>query len=74
MKLMRLFFVALVALALSGASACVRVKPHQRENLANRALDQSPWPSIDRGDSHVFEVREGSTGASGNAGGGCGCN
>ncbi len=66
--------LALVILALVGAVGCVRVKPHQRENLANRALQQNPWPSVQRGDSHVFEVREGTGGATGNAGGGCGCN
>lgn len=56
------------------ASACVRVAPHQRETLAKRSMQQSPWPAVERVEQHVLEVREGSSGANGEAGGGCGCN
>lgn len=53
---------------------CVRVKPYQRETLSRPALQTSPWPGVERNDLHVLGVREGTRGATGNAGGGCGCN
>jgi hypothetical protein len=50
------------------------VKPYERENLADpiMAFDRDPVSSsyLD----HVFEAREGARGATGAAGGGCGCN
>lgn len=67
------------ALALCGSlSACAPiepwVKPYERENLADpiMAFDRAPVSSgyLD----HVYESREGARGASGSAGGGCGCN
>jgi hypothetical protein len=63
---------ALLALVL--AAACGRVRPWQRETLASPALEEPPWPAVHRGEQHVYEVREGSSGATGAAGGGCGCN
>jgi hypothetical protein len=59
------------ALALAG---CVRVRPHQRETLARPAMQSDPWPQLGRGSLHVYEVREGTGGGHGMAGGGCGCN
>jgi len=65
----------IVALCLVFAFAgCVRVKPYQRETLSKRELQASPWPAVERHDVHTHRVREGSNGAVGNAGGGCGCN
>ena len=50
------------------------VKPFERENLADpiMAFDRNPVSTsyLD----HVFESGEGSRGATGSAGGGCGCN
>jgi hypothetical protein len=50
------------------------VKPYERERLANpiMAWDRAPISTgyID----HVYENREASRGATGGAGGGCGCN
>ena len=69
----------LVATVLAGSlSACAPiqpwVKPYEREHLADpiMALDRNPVSSqyLD----HVFEAREGSRGATGGVGGGCGCN
>lgn len=50
------------------------VKPYQREHLADpiMALDRNPVSS--EFIEHVFESREGSRGATGGVGGGCGCN
>lgn len=56
------------------SSGCARVKPHQRERLAHPAMQGQVWPGMDAADEHVFEVREASKGATGRAGGGCGCN
>lgn len=63
-------------LALSGlsASGCVRVHAYQRENLAKRAMTNDKTPSEGRFQEHEREAREGATGGTGQAGGGCGCN
>ncbi len=68
----------LAAAAVAGLAAlaggCARVAPHQRELLARPGLQQPVWPGLDRGDQHMYRVREASTGATGAAAGGCGCN
>jgi hypothetical protein len=63
-----------VVLALVAASACARVKPHQRQNLARRAMDPAGDAGERKLDGHVEEYREGSIGGAGAGGGGCGCN
>jgi hypothetical protein len=71
----RLAFAALVVLAAGGCSRLEPwVKPYERENLADpiRAWDRDPVSSSYM--LHVYESREGSRGAAGAAGGGCGCN
>ena len=71
------FFFAIVAVGM-GVSACSPiqpwVKPYEREHLADpiMAFDRNPVSSAYL--DHVFESREGARGASGSAGGGCGCN
>ena len=62
------------AAVLSGCSIQPWVKPYEREHLADpiMALDRNPVSSTYR--DHVFESREGSRGATGGVGGGCGCN
>lgn len=63
---------------LVGLTGCASVepwvKPYEREHLADRimAFDRNPISSAYL--DHVFESREGARGASGSAGGGCGCN
>jgi hypothetical protein len=56
------------------AAGCVRVRPHERERLAHPAMQAPVWPAVEEGDLHVFTVREGTTGATGAGGAGCGCN
>jgi hypothetical protein len=71
----RLAFAGLVLLAASGCSHVEPwVKPYERENLADpiMAWDRDPVSSSYM--LHVYESREGSRGAAGAAGGGCGCN
>ena len=68
--------------ALLGAAACVLagcsvepwVKPYERDHLADpiMSFDRDPVSSSYTG--HVYEAREGARGATGVAGGGCGCN
>lgn len=65
---------ALICLGLSLSVACVRVQSHQREMLAHPAMQAPVWTEESKSDQHVFEVREGSSGARKTVGGGCGCN
>jgi len=50
------------------------IKPYERARLADpiMSLDMNPVSSAYM--QHVYEAREGSRGAEGSAGGGCGCN
>jgi len=65
----------LAAVTLAGcASAEPWVKPYEREHLADplMALNRGAIAASYR--DHTFETREGSHGATGAVGGGCGCN
>lgn len=70
----RLALVALAAIA--ALSGCAEVRPWERGNLAKPAM--SPADPARRGrdafSRHIFDIREGSSGGDGEAGGGCGCN
>ena len=74
----RLAAALLAALALAGLGGCTSiepwVKPYEREHLADpiMALSRDSISASYR--DHVFETREGSHGATGAVGGGCGCN
>jgi hypothetical protein len=50
------------------------VKPYEREHLADPIMQFDPDPVSSVYLDHVFGTREGSHGATGNIGGGCGCN
>jgi hypothetical protein len=50
------------------------VKPYERANLANEVMKFDRNPVSNSYMNHVYEAREGARGASGSAGGGCGCN
>jgi hypothetical protein len=65
--------VTIVAV-LSTASACVRVKPYEREVHARRAMIDDRAAGEARFEQHARGSREGADGGSGDAGGGCGCN
>lgn len=64
--------------ALAALSACAPiepwVKPYERENLADPIMSADRSPLSTQFLEHVYEAREGARGATGNAGGGCGCN
>jgi hypothetical protein len=64
-----------VAAALGGCAPIEPwVKPYERERLADPIMAFSRDPVSAAYIDHVFESREGSRGASGSTGGGCGCN
>ena len=68
-------FVVLLPLALSACGNIEPwVKPYERAALAEPIMMGSRDPVANEYLHHVFEVREGARGASGSAGGGCGCN
>jgi hypothetical protein len=50
------------------------VKPYERERLADPVMAWDRAPISTAFMDHVREVREGSRGGTGAAGGGCGCN
>ena len=74
--------LAIVAavLVLAGAGGCAFkpiepwVKPYERERLADPVMKTSLNELPGRQQDHVYTVREGSRGATGVQGGGCGCN
>ena len=63
-------------LSLWRAAASIQpwVKPYEREHLADPIMALDPNPVSSAYMEHVCEVREAARGASGGAGGGCGCN
>jgi Domain of unknown function (DUF4266) len=72
--LARLLVLASSVLAVEGCSVEPWVKPYERDHLADpiMSFDRDPVSSSYIG--HVYEAREGARGATGAAGGGCGCN
>ena len=50
------------------------VKPYEREHFADPIMAFSRDPVSATYIDHVYEAREGSRGATGGVGGGCGCN
>jgi hypothetical protein len=50
------------------------VKPYEREHLADPIMSFTLNPVSESYLDHVYESREGAKGATGNVGGGCGCN
>jgi hypothetical protein len=72
--LVRAAAVAAVVVVLGACSVEPWVKPYERDHLADpiMSFDRDPVSSSYTG--HVYEAREGARGATGAAGGGCGCN
>ena len=67
--------IASAVLLLSGGCAIQPwVKPYERERLADPIMSLSRGSLADKHREHVRDVREGSRGATGVQGGGCGCN
>ena len=66
-------FIAIATAAII-SSACVTVKPYQRELLSKPCMAQDELPLLGRQAAHMQEFREGSIGGTGVGVGGCGCN
>ena len=64
----------LVAAVCLFTAACAHVKPHDKQDLAQRNKVFAPDGTEDELDLHMQEAREGSSGGYGSSGGGCGCN
>jgi hypothetical protein len=64
----------MLAILLTGCNIQPWVKPYERERLADPIMKFSRDALSDKHFEHVREVREGSRGATGVQGGGCGCN
>jgi hypothetical protein len=64
----------LSTLALLSASGCATVQPYERETLARDDMQLERNADASAGAEHAVNYREGSTGAVGARGGGCGCN
>ena len=73
-SLLRIAAAAAAMLAFGACSVEPWVKPYERDRLADpiMSFDRDPVSSSYTG--HVYEAREGARGATGSAGGGCGCN
>jgi hypothetical protein len=63
-----------LALCATVCAACATVQPYERERLAKRDMQLERDPDASAGESHAVAYREGSSGATGSSGGGCGCN
>jgi uncharacterized protein DUF4266 len=71
----RALAAAVLAAALVGCTAPQPwVKPYEREHFADPIMSFNRDPVSSVYLDHVFESREGSRGATGAVGGGCGCN
>ncbi len=71
---LRVLAIAGVACALLGVAGCVTVRPEEREFLADPAMTFGSEGVAGAHEAHVLSNREGSYGAAGVTGGGCGCN
>jgi hypothetical protein len=63
-----------VIASLAGCAVQPWVKPYEREHLADPIMSFDRDPVASAFLDHVYEVRNASRGATGSAGGGCGCN
>lgn len=73
---MQRFQILIVVLGCFGvlSSACATVAPYERERLARPDMEAGRNPDAKAGEEHATAYREGSSGAMGSSGGGCGCN
>lgn len=63
-----------IALAASALQGCARVKPWEREYLADPIMRYDDNKEEKGVREHFLGTREGSSGSFGVSGGGCGCN
>jgi hypothetical protein len=71
---MKKLLLAIVLCAAPVVSGCQPLKPWQRGTLAHRCMQSDSRPEESLARQHLLGARETSQGASGETGGGCGCN
>lgn len=69
-----LWLSAVGLVSLTATAGCVAVQPYERERLARPDMELGRREEVVAGEEHATAYREGSTGAMGTSGGGCGCN
>jgi hypothetical protein len=69
----RIAWLAALAL-LAGGCAATKVKPWDRDLLAQKKMQLVTHPMVNSIDEHIYFSKEGSTGGQDVGGGGCGCN
>ncbi|MGD8863606.1 MAG: DUF4266 domain-containing protein [Myxococcales bacterium] len=67
-------FLAALLAVVAGTGGCATVAPYERERLAKRDMIAGRDADARAGQEHATAYREGSSGAVGSSGGGCGCN
>ena len=72
--MLRLFYAIAFITLLGGCSIQPWVKPYERAKLADPIMSFDRDPISTSYINHVYQAREGSRGAEGGSGGGCGCN
>ena len=70
----KLGFYGLLSLHLAFLTGCTNVEPWSRNILAKNHMTLMPDPLGTAFSDHVNSSREGTEGATGSGGGGCGCN
>ncbi len=71
---LKLLVTAPLVLGLGACSVEPWVKPYERDRLADPIMSFDRDPVSSAYMDHVYDAREGARGATGSAGGGCGCN
>lgn len=73
-----LLALAALIVVLAATAGCAttraRVRPWDRDLLAEKKMRLTPAPMTNAVDEHIYFSKEGSTGGQSAAGGGCGCN
>jgi hypothetical protein len=70
----KLAAAGIIGLSLGGCSIQPWVKPYERDRLADPIMSWDRDAISGAYVDHIYESREGARGATGTAGGGCGCN
>ena len=70
----RTLLTVAMAVLISACSIEPWVKPYERDHIADPIMSFDRDPVSSSYIHHVYEAREGARGATGSAGGGCGCN
>ncbi|MBA4175557.1 MAG: hypothetical protein C0505_03210 [Leptothrix sp. (in: Bacteria)] len=73
-RALTLAICTVAALSSSGCAVKPWVAPYERERLSDPVMQWSRTALADKHREHIHLVREGSRGATGVQGGGCGCN